>query len=130
MLIHKSQTVPMVYKIYKENLQGQYKFRKLKNENNLGPLMFLAALKLWESLIYPSIFVSSVFFLFFSLAHNEPTLRIPFGNCWGKKTRPVLNSTWYAEVSNRYGLFKKNQVWVSGHKISFLICYFGDSMVF
>ena len=62
MLIHKSQTVRMVYKIYKENLQGQYKYAK-KFENNLGPfLIFLAALKLWESLIYPSIWVSSVVF--------------------------------------------------------------------
>ena len=102
MSIHKSQIVRMVYKIYKENLQGQYKFRKQKNETNLGPLMFLATLKLWESLILSVHFcVVSCFFLFFSLAHNEPTLRIPFGNCWGKKTRPVLHSTWYADVSNR-----------------------------
>ena len=75
MSIHKSQIVRMVYKIYKENLQGQYKFRKQKNETNLGPLMFLAALKLWESLILSVHFcVISCFFLFFSLAHNEPTL--------------------------------------------------------
>ena len=36
MSIPKSQIVRMVYKIYKENLQGQYKYAK-KIENNLGP---------------------------------------------------------------------------------------------
>ena len=62
MSIHKSQIVRMVYKIYKENLQGQYKFRKQKNENNLGPLIFLAALKNWEYLIYRPFVCDQLFF--------------------------------------------------------------------